>query len=678
MPFINGQWIDEEQARMMAMRGANPMIYGGTFDTPMIYGGTTDVPDPMLYGGTTDVPIGNIFGQTASSPLQAFTEPSFTQPLAALNRQATGGFQGEGNAMDPAAINAAMGPQLAGPTVNQFRPTGSDYTPQQLSTPIDQLQQQNIPSNVVPIDPTAGLAASDPNLQGVTPFSQASSLNPFAAQASVAPQTSSLTPFASSGRTGYDKGPGDWGLDDPSNISTGVPTIIGPSKPGLFPWPPGEDPVTDDKGPGSGWRPGLGTLRDSYAPQPEDDAGDDFFGDDDVSGDYNLSSADINAMMSKAYSDNTSVDDNTNTGFTGTRVPFVNISSRETDTGSDEFGGINRDDMKAIFDMTKNTDIDFNDYWSRQAVIEQLLDAKLINNTQASQLKGHQLQQFNDFLSRMVPAITYEMWDEIRDSGAKGWGKLAAAIRGAKIGVDNTLGAITSRAGGDVGTQVDAAIDLVNKGIRTPGQMAESIPEMVSQVDTFDSAAAPKGALERKSDDAARAAAAQAEKDRQAQIAAANAAANALAAANARAKTAAANRAKVAAAKAASRKAAAARLAARKSAAQAAAAARAAAAVARSKAARQAQAAAQAQAQSEANAAIERVAQARALMGSRAFMESGMGGLSPAERDIVAAANVDTFAGISGMGMGFMGSNIGQEDGGGYTGGDFSSGQGWE
>ena len=207
MPFINGQWIDEEQARMMAMRGANPMIYGGTFDTPMIYEGTTDVPDPMLYGGTTDVPGSMAFqgegmlSPTLPNPLQAFTEPAFTQPLAALNRQATGSFQGEGGTMDPAAINAAMGPQLAGPTVNQFRPTGSDYTPQQLSTPIDQLQQQNIPSNVVPIDPTAGLAASDPNLQGVTPFSQASSLNPFAAQASIAPQTSSLQAFSLPGRT---------------------------------------------------------------------------------------------------------------------------------------------------------------------------------------------------------------------------------------------------------------------------------------------------------------------------------------------------------------------------------------------------------------------------------------------------------------------------------------------
>jgi hypothetical protein len=128
--------------------------------------------------------------------------------------------------------------QFAGPTVNKFTPTGSDYTPQQLGTPIDELQQQNIPDNVVPLDlafgafgaqhvpalpvnpsgtmnfqdfldkvgpvqsgtrdayympdgtvrnaagdlvstdttfdPTAGLAATDPNLQGVTPFSQAS------------------------------------------------------------------------------------------------------------------------------------------------------------------------------------------------------------------------------------------------------------------------------------------------------------------------------------------------------------------------------------------------------------------------------------------------------------------------------------------------------------------------
>ena len=51
---------------------------------------------------------------------------------------------------------------FAGPTVNQFRPTGSDYTPQQLNTPIQQLQQQNIPQNVVPITPV------DPTLAGMS------------------------------------------------------------------------------------------------------------------------------------------------------------------------------------------------------------------------------------------------------------------------------------------------------------------------------------------------------------------------------------------------------------------------------------------------------------------------------------------------------------------------------
>ena len=94
-------------------------------------------------------------------------------------------------------------------------------------------------------------------------------------------------------------------------------------------------------------------------------------------------------------------------------------------------------------------------------------------------------------------------------------------------------------------------------------------------------------------------------------------------------------------------------------------------------AARRQEAARQAAAQAEANAAIERVAQANALMNSKAYQESGLDGLSAAQRDIVAAANVDTFAGM-GFGRGFMGADIGREDGGGFTGGDFSGGAGWE
>ena len=51
--------------------------------------------------------------------------------------------------------------------------------------------------------------------------------------------------------------------------------------------------------------------------------------------------------------------------------------------------------------------------------------------------------------------------------------------------------------------------------------------------------------------------------------------------------------------------------------------------------------------------------------------------MSAAERDIMGAAQVDTFAGMP-MGLGFMGADIGREDGGGFTGGDFSPGEGWE
>ena len=47
----------------------------------------------------------------------------------------------------------------------------------------------------------------------------------------------------------------------------------------------------------------------------------------------------------------------------------------------------------------------------------------------------------------------------------------------------------------------------------------------------------------------------------------------------------------------------------------------------------------------EVQAAQDRMRQAQAIMNSRGFQESGMGGLSAAERDIVAAAQIDTFGG---------------------------------
>jgi hypothetical protein len=55
--------------------------------------------------------------------------------------------------------NQGVRPQFNAPIGRVSVPIGSDYSPQQLNTPINELQQQNIPSNVVPL--TGGLAETD-------------------------------------------------------------------------------------------------------------------------------------------------------------------------------------------------------------------------------------------------------------------------------------------------------------------------------------------------------------------------------------------------------------------------------------------------------------------------------------------------------------------------------------
>ena len=169
-----------------------------------------------------------------------------------------------------------------------------------------------------------------------------------------------------------------------------------------------------------------------------------------------------------------------------------------------------------------------------------------------------------------------------------------------------------------------------------------SVAEIVSNA-----ASAPAGALERKAADDARAAA-QAEKDRQAQIAAA-AAASAITSKRAIAKAkAAANKEK----KAAARRAAAAQRA--LDSARAAAARAAAASAAQAKAAQKA-----------AKAVLARLGQDRNMPSAREVAKA---------REVL--SQIDTFG--TGGQRGFMGAEIGIEDGGGYTGGDFSSGAGWE
>ena len=502
---------------------------------------------------------------------------------------------------------------FAGPTVNQFRPTGSDYTPQQLNTPIHQLQQQNIPQNVVPITPV------DPTLAGM------GTVGLSMIQEQVIPKT---------GHFGIDQNYGDFSPhmgalvdmvgNQPPAIDYGVVTdnptrpyepgipfhqnmpTVTPSDQNIMPTIQGVSPQD------SGMVPiGYTETTDSGEVVPMTNENLSFFGAAPIPTAPSMRDVDYSQALADA-----------GMGTVATLPGRTPQAGYDKGPG-DEFGGFDKGTIESIFDITKNTDIDFDDYWSRQEVVEDFLNAGLIDETQASQLKGHQLQQFNDFLTHMVPALTYEMIDEVKDSGAKGWkGLIDALSKGAIIGLENVKGANISAAGGDVGTQVDAAIELVNMGIVTPDEMRESIPEMVSQVDTFkDIPAAP-------------------------------------------AKPAGPTRAELKAAAAAQRKA---DLARQKAAAR------------RTKLARQALKDSQAAAaRAAAASAADKLAKEKAAKAVLARLSQDRN--QPSAREVAKArevlSQIDTFG--TGGQRGFMGAEIGIEDGGGYTGGDFSSGAGWE
>ena len=104
--------------------------------------------------------------EQAARGVGAFSRYNYAPPSLYPNQAAPYGSFPMTTPATPSIWESPLGvipsdPQFAGPTVNKFEPLGSDYTPQQLGTPIEKLLQQDIPSNVVPLDPTGGLSATD-------------------------------------------------------------------------------------------------------------------------------------------------------------------------------------------------------------------------------------------------------------------------------------------------------------------------------------------------------------------------------------------------------------------------------------------------------------------------------------------------------------------------------------
>jgi hypothetical protein len=97
---------------------------GGIYDTPPVVGGEGVTPgynpglDASIINESIQSQAPGMLAPTPVNPLQAFAEPAFTQPLAALNRQATVDYDkgpGSFQEMDIGAMLAAMGPQAYSP-----------------------------------------------------------------------------------------------------------------------------------------------------------------------------------------------------------------------------------------------------------------------------------------------------------------------------------------------------------------------------------------------------------------------------------------------------------------------------------------------------------------------------------------------------------------------------------
>ena len=302
----------------------------------------------------------------------------------------------------------------------------------------------------------------------------------------------------------------------------------------------------------------------------------------------------------------------------------------------------------------------FGPYNEAQKTVEDWKGLGLIDDWDAGVMKGHQLATVGavpgSYTNTLGGGLANTVFSGLQplDQVVDEWGTanpLASAWRGAVGGTANLVGQMF----GPPDTPVTAAYELMNQGVRPAshfamdeqGVMAPALREMVTQVDEFSPLASPDITAQATIDDydavsmGKRAShpgqggyIGDTERTIGEHLAAVNERVQAMPEVSVPAPTAPTVAAVAAQDRLAQQQAdAVMRRAAQQAAAQ--------------DAARQAAQRAAVQADiAAAQAEQDRIRQANALMNSKSYQESGLDGLSAAERDIVAAAQVDTFAGI--------------------------------
>ena len=502
---------------------------------------------------------------------------------------------------------------FAGPTVNQFRPTGSDYTPQQLNTPIHQLQQQNIPQNVVPITPV------DPTLAGMGTVGLSmiqEQVIPKTGHFGISQDYSDFSPHMGAlvDMVGNQPPAIDYGVvtDNPTRpYEPGIPfhqnmPTVTPSDQNIMPTIQGVSPQD------SGMVPiGYTETTDSGEVVPMTNENLSFFGAAPIPTAPSMRDVDYSQALADAG--------------------MATVATLPGRTPQAQQAEVDLEDLASDVAPPGTSDADIKDVARHAALINRLpVDTGNLTDpfTFTGQVGATIHDNVYDFMADTLGGeitddqarqdlrdiVNNEILKDVTNSTAVGIKDLSALDK-AKMGMSGANIVWDS-------DQLDAMVQLNKKGYYKPSELIDSIAEVVSQVDTFkDIPAAP-------------------------------------------AKPAGPTRAELKAAAAAQRKA---DLARQKAAAR------------RTKLARQALKDSQAAAaRAAAASAADKLAKEKAAKAVLARLSQDRN--QPSAREVAKArevlSQIDTFG--TGGQRGFMGAEIGIEDGGGYTGGDFSSGAGWE
>ncbi len=173
-------------------------------------------------------------------------------------------------------------------------------------------------------------------------------------------------------------------------------------------------------------------------------------------------------------------------------APWNFVSDELTGLGTE--GGPTKTGFGSIADQVAKdyafpflTGQEFSPYDQAQKTVEDFLANELITSDEANRIKGHQLASLNPVVNA-AQAILYQPIDQWLDDRTQrpGTPAVQSILDGIKAGTQNILGTYSP---GD--TPVTAAYELMNEGYRSPAQIRASIPDMVSQVDSFSTRPTP-------------------------------------------------------------------------------------------------------------------------------------------------------------------------------------------